>query len=324
MNIKKILNIISFGIIFIFVIAPYNNVVNNNEEVDNTDFMLRLNKSSLIKSFAIQTVFLARENILFLEEWMSYHYSIGCRQFYMYDNSGSVTLDLNNSVQVNGLNKYGINIIEITKNLSNEDIEKLMTKLFEKYPVTYIRWEPKDSKGNIQYNQTDAIIDCINKFKDKEDWITFIDIDEFIVLKKGLTMLNILNLCKENDIGKIVLFQKKYRDRFLEYMEHEPKTKKFLVKKISRCTPNYNTSTWAYKNIMNPKNVSRIENIHFMYTNLKTLKAQPELLRFNHYNVNDKQLEWMKQNLHYLGNNVTSKDVHLNYIDMNEDTTLTD
>ena len=36
---------------------------------------------------AIHTVFILKENILFLEEWIKYHILLGFNKFYLYDNS---------------------------------------------------------------------------------------------------------------------------------------------------------------------------------------------------------------------------------------------
>ena len=35
----------------------------------------------------INSVFIAKENILFLEEWIDYHIQVGFDRFYLYDNS---------------------------------------------------------------------------------------------------------------------------------------------------------------------------------------------------------------------------------------------
>ena len=36
---------------------------------------------------AIHSVFILKENILFLEEWIKYHILLGFNKFYLYDNS---------------------------------------------------------------------------------------------------------------------------------------------------------------------------------------------------------------------------------------------
>lgn len=42
---------------------------------------------------SIQTVFNLRENILFIEEWISYHMLIGFDHFYLYNNSKATGTD---------------------------------------------------------------------------------------------------------------------------------------------------------------------------------------------------------------------------------------
>jgi hypothetical protein len=37
--------------------------------------------------YAIHSVFIIKENILFLEEWIDYHIQLGFNKFYLYDNS---------------------------------------------------------------------------------------------------------------------------------------------------------------------------------------------------------------------------------------------
>jgi hypothetical protein len=40
-----------------------------------------------MSKIAIHSVFIVKENILFLEEWIDYHIQIGVDAFYLYDNS---------------------------------------------------------------------------------------------------------------------------------------------------------------------------------------------------------------------------------------------
>ena len=41
-------------------------------------------------SLGMHTVFLARENIAYLKEWIVYHALLGVQHFYLYDNTGSI------------------------------------------------------------------------------------------------------------------------------------------------------------------------------------------------------------------------------------------
>ena len=57
------------------------------------------------------------------------------------------------------------------------------------------------------------------------------------------------------------------------------------------------TSEWAPKNIINEDviDITKIHNIHQInIIEGKTIKLPENVLRFNHYNINKKQIEWMK------------------------------
>ena len=235
----------------------------------------------------IHTVFKLRENILFLEEWIDYHLSIGFNKFYLYDNSESIGVD-GSTLDVN---KYGYNFKQITQYLSQIDIEKRFSKLLEKYKkeIVYIKWEPKDLDGNIVYAQNESIIDYITNYSRKADWTAFIDMDEFIFSQKCLKAL--LNECNNKGIGDIVLLQKKFDDRFNNL--NKP------VSHIVACIEGINTTRWAPKHLLKNScfdlNTSRWWNIHSLpIKNCYSLLADIKKLRFNHYNTNNYQFQWMK------------------------------
>ena len=138
---------------------------------------------------AIHSVFILKENILFLEEWVCYHILLGFNKFYLYDNSkmNKVTgFDNvpNHSIVGGKINKYGVNydkIIHMTDTQMNEYIKRLC----DKYKcIEIIEWSPTDKEGNILYNQTEAHNHCLEKLKrDKIDWCANIDMDEYIIIK---------------------------------------------------------------------------------------------------------------------------------------------
>jgi hypothetical protein len=80
------------------------------------------NKNSNPK-IAIQTVFILKENLPFLEEWIVYHKKIGIDKFYLYDNTGSKFIENNN-----GTNKRKINYDKAIS-LTNEEVNNEMIKL---------------------------------------------------------------------------------------------------------------------------------------------------------------------------------------------------
>lgn len=91
-------------------------------------------------AWGIQTVYLPRENLQFLEEWLQYHVLLGAEYFYLYDNTGSETIFLGNSLAINGKNKYGV---PFDLSLPDVQIEEMEAEIFRKYPVTKVKWQPK-------------------------------------------------------------------------------------------------------------------------------------------------------------------------------------
>lgn len=236
---------------------------------------------------SIHTVFILRENILFLEEWIIYHISIGFSKFYLYDNSNSV----GNEGSTTELNRYKIDFASITKHISDKKLNEIFYEILTKYRkyVVTIKWEPKDAGGNIIYGQRDSIIDYITKYSDESHWTAFIDMDEFIYSREKLNYY--INVFDDNEIGDITLLQKKFDDRFNNLGKP--------VTEIMDCIDGLDTLGWGPKHIV--KNscffLDEIDywNIHSIPTrNCKCIIADSKLIRFNHYNLNDTQLRWMK------------------------------
>lgn len=254
---------------------------------------------------AIQTVFLARENILFLKEWLVYHIEIGVDHFYLYDNTGSVGRSGSNK----DVNKYGIPFAKITEGMSDKDIQDILKEIQQDLPgrITYIKWTPMDKRGKIVYGQMDAIRDYVQKYGSNSDWTAFIDIDEFIFSPKGKKLKDYLDEYEKKGIEDLLLHQKKFDERFNNL-------DKFVIQ-IERCIDGVKTKGWASKRIMRNDIIdltALIEkkkgcNIHYIPIKRgRHFNVDMEELRFNHYNTNKKLLDWMKRYYH------AAEDFHLN------------
>lgn len=97
-------------------------------------------------NIAIQTMFLPRQNILYLEEWLLYHTFLGFDNFYLYDNTGSENKKYGSGHTYNyfddSKDRYGNQII--SKNISDELIKKYLMKILNKFKVTIIKWPSKN------------------------------------------------------------------------------------------------------------------------------------------------------------------------------------
>lgn len=236
---------------------------------------------------SIHTVFLARENILFMEEWIEYHLSIGFERFFLYDNSNSSETE----GIAPGFNKYNYNFQAITQHISDDLLQAKIAALLEKFGnvITYIHWEPKNSDGKVIYGQQRSIRDYITRYSDQSDWTAFIDMDEFIFSKTPVT--EIIEAYALQGITDLCLLQKKFDDRF-----NNPG---MPVTHIVDCIEGIDTSRWGPKHILKNDCFNLQEtgywNVHALPTKKsRSLVADVSRLRFNHYNVNEVQLEWMK------------------------------
>lgn len=239
-------------------------------------------------TIAIHTVFLARENILFINEWIDYHIKIGFDKFYLYDNSKSVEC-LGEQAD---LNKYNYDYRRLTEHLSNEDIDRILMEVSSGYNgrVTIIEWSPTGEDNKVVYGQKSSILHYFQNCSNSSDWTAFIDMDEFIYCSGNLK--TILADYHSLGAGSVTILQKKFDDRFNNIG--------IPVTDIVRCIDNLDTHQWAQKIIL--RNVDFDYefdgdwSIHFLPIKRgKYFLARLESLRFNHYNVNLIQLKWMKK-----------------------------
>ncbi|MCX7922555.1 MAG: glycosyltransferase family 92 protein [Clostridia bacterium] len=250
---------------------------------------------------AMQTVFLPRENILFLKEWLVYHIEIGVDHFYLYDNTGTQSYQ--------EFNNYGIPFAKTTEGMSDKDIQDILKEIQQDLPgrVTYVKWTPMEEPGKIVYAQIDAIRDYAEKYGSNSDWTAFIDMDEFIFSPKGKNLKDYLDECEKKGIEDLVLHQKKFDERYHNLDK--------LVIQIEKCIDGVNTIGWASKHIMRNDIIDltaliekkKAWNIHYIpIKRSRYFDVDMEELRFNHYNSNKKLLDWMKGYYH------SAEDFHLN------------
>ena len=232
-------------------------------------------------SYAIHTVFIAKENILFLEQWIDYHMLLGFNLFYLYDNSKvNLTNDLHNNtyhnknVIPNKINKYCINYDEIVK-LSNDDINNILNQIEKKYEgkVKFIEWSPKNRENKVMYEQRKAHNDClINLKKDNVKWCAFIDMDEYIVSNN---IKQYLDNFANTDVACIQMKCHNMLSRFT--LLNEP------CINISKGIKELRDA--AYKNIINIQYCNHVD-VHWCVLNSNKKVHKTNDLFFLHYNLN--------------------------------------
>jgi hypothetical protein len=270
---------------------------------------------------AIHSVFIAKENILFLEEWIDYHTQLGVEAFYLYDNSKVQRVNSFNAhkkwIIPGKVNKYNINFDELVK-LSEDDIRNILLKIESKYKhVNIIEWSPKDSTGKICHFQEKAHADCLAKLKNTDiDWCASIDMDEFIVLNSISLKEYISKL--DPSTYSCVLSQKRYDSRFNNIG--------IPVVNINKVEKQHLAFNNAHKYIYNVKNTSKVD-VHSCNGNGKVIHTKLNTIWFNHYKIDfnnpDNEYNVIKSNMDpVIVNSIVNnyKQYITNIIDGNEGT----
>lgn len=228
---------------------------------------------------AIHSVFIAKENILFLEEWIDYHIQLGVDYFYLYDNSNVekvVGFNAPKKFMIAGkINKYNIDFDKIV-NMTNEEVNNVLLNIQSKYKcVNIIEWSPKDKDGKIVHFQQKAHADCLNRLKETNvDWCVSIDIDEFIVLKdKGLKeYINSLDPL----IYGFMISQYRFDRRFNNLNK--------LVTQVNKTSEITHDISHSPKYIYNVQKTDTV-SIHSCNGKGNILKTNLDGIWFNHYNT---------------------------------------
>jgi hypothetical protein len=231
---------------------------------------------------AIHTVFILKENILFLEEWIYYHILLGFNKFYLYDNSnmGKVTgFDLKCKLIIPQMvSKYGVNYDQLV-NMTDTQMDQYVQKLCEKYKcIEIIEWSPTDKEGNILYNQVEAHNHCLKKLKrDKIDWCANIDMDEYIVIQDFDNIREYISSLSLK-IKNINLGQIRFDSRFNNIDK--------LVTDITNADAIDVNRNHSNKNIYNCENTIKAE-VHSIKIKKGFLEYKPSTkeIWFNHYKL---------------------------------------
>ena len=167
---------------------------------------------------AIHTVFIIKENIFFLEQWIDYHIQVGFNKFYLYDNSKvmrSGGCHPKHKCFVAGkVNKYGIDYDRLIKEHGLEGkLDEKVSDILNKYKgiVEIIEWSPKNKDGVILHNQKEAHDNCLQLMKiDVIEWCANVDMDEYIVCNNIKEYIESL----DDDVGNIKMSQILFDSRF--------------------------------------------------------------------------------------------------------------
>ena len=137
-----------------------------------------------IPRIGMHTVFIAKENILFLEEWILYHRALGVDHFFLHDNSAvEITQGgfLDEKAWVGKVAKRGIPY-DYLVTMTDEDIASELERLQREIPNVHIyTWSPVGKDGKIEHKQSECQTVAAKAHQQTVDWMLFMDVDEYFV-----------------------------------------------------------------------------------------------------------------------------------------------
>ena len=269
------------------------------------------------RTLSLMTLFLPRENIFFIEEWLKFHIAIGFNHFYLYNNMGSRWIDWGNNIKVNNKNKRGESIYALLADKTDAEVQEAFDEILKPFVkkgyVTQVMWQPKDEFGNITYAQEDAFIDYIKNYSGKSDWVCFTDLDEFIFPLTYDNIQDFIDGLDKNGYTYVNMAQKCFASRFTE--NNKPVKK---VLEIYNCSDKI-ISGFGMKTIIRTDTLrlplkNEEYNIHApeVYGARSKYFYNPDIIRFNHYKFNKKELNWVRNtyNVEFRLNMTDKKIIH--------------
>ena len=240
---------------------------------------------------SLMTVCVMDENVRWLEEFLTYHFHVGFDHVYLYDNSGTAGC---HCVDVNG-DAYESQGTRYERNKYGFELEAYAPHTFAdiaaKFPgrVTRVPWTPKDEHGFVTYGQNEALRHYVDTYGGDSTWCCFTDLDEYVFSPSGRDLRRDLEEYAAAGVTLLRLSQKKFRDRY-ELPRHAAVTQCFDALSFDFSSPSAPTS---HKNLVYLSHFRSLKNVHEFYVDGAARHPPQAEWRFNHYNANPSQLQWM-------------------------------
>lgn len=255
---------------------------------------------STLRNISIMTVFLPRENIFFLEEWLNYHILIGFTHFYLYTNMGSRQVEYGNNPELNSINEPGENVYAALAHKSNAQVQQDLDRMLAPYAaagyVTQIHWQPRDQEGNITLGMGEAYTHYIQEFSGDTDWTAITNLDEFIVPVKHGTIQDLVGFCETAGFTYITLPQKCFGPRFDANDRPVPEVLR-ITDSVDWVTSAFGRKGFIRSDTLAPPPQGRNFHVHAPHVDEKRSRRVEDatLIRFNHYKFNQQQVDWVSR-----------------------------
>ena len=210
------------------------------------------------ESLAIMSVFILKENILFLEEWIKHHIGMGVDYFVLYDNSQTQKKDSRDPNMIPGkVNKHNFNYDNL---ITDDKAQLLLKRILSKYKdqIEIMTWAKRDECGIIRYFQLEAFKHFCDNYYKKFDFGLFIDMDEFMISRSNKNLNDIVKEMSANKITSMYFNSKLFSSRFNHIGTP--------IKNINLCLKGDRINQ-GQKTLLKLNAVAKVDNAH----NLKSL-----------------------------------------------------
>ena len=188
----------------------------------------------------------------YISEWLNHHRDLGVDHFYLYDNESTPKYkNLGNDVTIIYWDEnYYFEPILPKLNPKYYDHETMGGTLYTELQTTHWPFAPeRDSKQFKAYQH------CLNEYGDKHNWIAFIDSDEFINVKEGYKIRDILTHFDRPELGQLLM-------KWRMFSSSGHKTKQPLQKEAyTDWYPDYQV-----KPFIKPDKIFAVKSLHILPT----------------------------------------------------------
>jgi hypothetical protein len=189
-----------------------------------------LNRATKDYKYTVSLCGIFKNEGKYLDEWIQYHLVVGIDHFYLYNNN------------------------------SDDNYLEILQPYIEKGIVDLIEWP-------FEHSQMDAYEDCYKKHKDDTNWITFIDVDEFIC---PIATDNIKSwLSSYINYPSVAVYWKQFGSNGKLYRDDT----KLVIEQYTQCWPKHSVFTKMFCNMNFP--IAEFPNMHLLSSRIGGIKVPP-------------------------------------------------
>nr|WP_315252803.1 glycosyltransferase family 92 protein [uncultured Flavobacterium sp.] len=166
----------------------------------------------------------------FLDEWIQFHLVIGIEHFYLYNNN------------------------------SDDNYAEILKPYIEKGIVDLIDWP-------FHHSQMDAYEDCYNKHRNDTNWLTFIDVDEFICPISTNNIKSWLESYK--NYPGVAVYWKQFGSNGKLYHDNN----ELVIQQYTQCWPKPSVYTKMFCNM--DFSIAKFKNPHIFNSKICRIKIPP-------------------------------------------------